>query len=86
MQIEQCKWHRQFVTGSLNARLEMVRKEVEKNGGRFSVFCEDIFTVRGQCFALRYSCKRIVCSVRYVGSLFYLTNTVCHLTSIHLSR
>jgi len=53
--------------------------DVEKNGGHFIVFCEDIFMVGGQRLVLRHCCKRIVCSVRYVGSLFYLTNIVCHL-------
>jgi len=60
--------------------------DVEKNGGHFSVLCEDIFMVRGQRLVLRYICKLIVCSIRYVGSLFYLTNIVCHIMStIHLS-
>lgn len=76
------------MTASLNVCLRMAKEvdvDVEKTGGHLSVFCEDIFMVRGQCLILRYSCKRIVCSIRYVGSLLYLTNTVCHLMSIHLS-
>jgi hypothetical protein len=40
LQIEKCKWHRQFVTGSLNVTLKLVKRVdvyVEKNGGNFNI-------------------------------------------------